>query len=539
MTDSAPTRVRIREAVDADVPGILDLFRQEYSADYPQAESFDDGWLKRSIFGDDVLLLVAEDVESRQAVATASAVFDAGPHSDLMGEFGRLAVRPEYRRMGVGSALMDRLVPFMTGRLHVGVFVNREVHSYSEYVAGKHGFSLVGLLPMRHLFRSREHMALYARHSDRAVELRRGQPRVAPECLPLAEFALESCGLARDVTADEAALAYPADRDFAIETMTDDVMPALLRIERGELQQRDILCPMRRHQGFFQLRSPPATYLVARETGSGASTRPVTAAIGYQHDVADRSVRIVELISREDRATRFLIEELVARLSGSGEVDYVEIDVNAHSPRMQRTLLDTGFLPAAYVPAMALQGAQRVDGVRMCRLLVAPQLDDLERGDATHRIVTQVKRTFARNAVLPQIAASVRALDLCAGLSDEQTARLARAFQVARPAAGDALLSAGEQPFQLTLVVEGGAHARAADGTETSVTGGTHDADIGTAAFLTQSPAREDVTAGDDLLCATLSAESLGALCTQRADIGLTLYRNLAKRLQSDPRGGR
>ena len=50
---------------------------------------------------------VAQDEADGRILGTASVVFDIGAHSDLIGEFGRLAVHPDARGRGVGKLLMD------------------------------------------------------------------------------------------------------------------------------------------------------------------------------------------------------------------------------------------------------------------------------------------------------------------------------------------------------------------------------------------------------------------------------------------------
>ena len=84
--------IRIREAREEDVGQIREIFLAVYGTDYPHRELYDELWLKRSVFTDDALILVAEDQDAGRVVGTASVLFDFGAHSDLVGEFGRLAV---------------------------------------------------------------------------------------------------------------------------------------------------------------------------------------------------------------------------------------------------------------------------------------------------------------------------------------------------------------------------------------------------------------------------------------------------------------
>ena len=58
-------------------------------------------------------------------------------------------------------------------------------------------------------------------------------------------------------------------------------------------------------------------------------------------------VRIIELISLHDHVIRFLLGGLERLCREEWGIDYVEVDVSAYAPRMQRTLLELNFLPAA------------------------------------------------------------------------------------------------------------------------------------------------------------------------------------------------
>ena len=80
-------------------------------------------------------MLVAEDVESGQVYGTASVVFDIGADSDLIGEFGRLAVLPEARGRGLGNRLMEARIEHIRNRLHVAVVENRTPHAFSQKIS--------------------------------------------------------------------------------------------------------------------------------------------------------------------------------------------------------------------------------------------------------------------------------------------------------------------------------------------------------------------------------------------------------------------
>lgn len=83
--------ITAREATGPDVAAIREIFLASYGTDYTDPRYYDDALLTRLVYSDDSLLLVAEDTETGGVVGTASVDLEIGAHSDLVGEFCRLA----------------------------------------------------------------------------------------------------------------------------------------------------------------------------------------------------------------------------------------------------------------------------------------------------------------------------------------------------------------------------------------------------------------------------------------------------------------
>lgn len=111
----------IREATERDAESIRGLFLAAYGTNYAFPQFFEIDFLKKQIYSDDCLLLVAEDVQSGQVLGTASVVFDVGAYTDLVGEFGRLVVHPDGRGRGIANLLMDERLDRVAEHLHVGL----------------------------------------------------------------------------------------------------------------------------------------------------------------------------------------------------------------------------------------------------------------------------------------------------------------------------------------------------------------------------------------------------------------------------------
>jgi GNAT superfamily N-acetyltransferase len=202
--------VVVREADEADATHISAIFRATYGDDYAYPEFYDEKLLKKMIFSDDTIVLVAERTKDGLILGTASVVMDVGAFSDLLGEFGRLAVHPEARGHGVGKLLMEGRLDRIRDRLHIGITEARVVHPYSQKIAETYGFAAVGFLPMKvQIANRREHVAVMYRYFGPSIELRRNNPRIVPEVYRLGVMAMKHAGLPNDLIVDEASAPYP------------------------------------------------------------------------------------------------------------------------------------------------------------------------------------------------------------------------------------------------------------------------------------------------------------------------------------------
>ncbi len=513
--------IRVREACEEDVGQIREIFLAVYGTDYPHQELYDELWLKRSVFADDALILVAEDTESGRVVGTASVIFDFGAHSDLVGEFGRLAVHPDFRRMQVGNLLMEKRLEAIHNRLHVGLVVGRTVHPYAQRISLSHGFIATGFLPLKHVFNYRESFALLARYFGDALTLRRNNPRIIPEAYPLASYVMSQPPLTPDFIVDEDSASYPSGGDYTIEQLQSEGYPALLRIERGRVRNREIFGPMRLDYGFFKLQARRTSYFLARSGGQ------IVGAVGYTMDQVERTVRVFELIALADDVVRFLLAQLEQKCREEMGIEYIEIDVSAYAPRMQRTLLELNFLPVAYVPAMVFYQVERLDIVKMVRLNTLQDLGPLGLTEPVQALADIVMRGFSTCMIAPRMAQAIKEVPLFQGMNSEQATRLAGVCTVREIAFGERLFDQGDPADRLFLVLQG----------ELTISGGHPPVTIGRVcageicgevSLLSSKPHSAAATAEGYVEAAELPQRDLADLIRRRPDIGVIIYRNLA-----------
>jgi hypothetical protein len=406
---------------------------------YSHPEFVDEAYLRKTIYSFNSLALVAEDPAGK-IVATASVVIDLGAYSDLVGEFGRLVVHPNSGGPQIGHRLMSERIKQVAPYLHIGFVDNRVTHTRSQQISLAHDFAPVGFLPIH----NGESVALFVRHFGEALKLRRNDPRVAPQVYGLGQRALKACGIEADAILDEMSPPYGLDEGFEIEEMNARGYATLLRFERGRVKNPEIFSRARLHFGLRTLESHNTSYLLARRGGH------LVGAVGYARDAQlDHAVRIFELVAADDHPIRFLLKELMRRSREEWRVDYVEVDVNAHAPRMQKTLRELGVAPVAYLPASVFHHVKRLDTVRMQRFSVPVRTNGLQLIDEAKPVFEMVLRNLNTRAIQLKLVQLLPATRLGRHLNREQAARLSTLFETVTFDDGDTIVKTGERDARL------------------------------------------------------------------------------------------
>ena len=516
--------IEVRTAVEADAPWIRDIFVASYGDDYAYPDYYDVDQLRRIILSDRELILVAVDPEADRPVATASVILEIGAFTDLVGEFGRLAVHPAWRHRGIGGLLVAERIRRVEGRLHVGVMEARLYHPFTQRLARAHGFVPVGFLPLKIRFGSRrESVSASVRYFGNALALRRNHPRITPESYELACGALQRVGLRGHPLVDEESAPYPVG-SYTVEEMSTSGYADLLRIERGRVKRREIFGPLSLHYGLFRLQASSSCYLLAVRGGQ------VIGGVGYLVDGYEGTARVFELITLEDEAIPFLLRHLLARLSDTSGMDYVEIDVSAYAPRMQRTLLDLGFAPAAYIPALAFHQVERLDAIRMVKLFT-PLEEKVELVSPAREVAELVMASFRRNEVEPRVTEVLDRIELFDGLEHPDVMEIAGSFRVEEYPAGTRIFGPGEPSDEMWIVLSGTVRVQLPE-TGPVGTVGPGEA-LGETALLTRTPHSAEALAQTRIEVAVIRESDLEALVRRRPSIGVVLYRNLAQGLGS------
>ncbi|MCI0521767.1 MAG: GNAT family N-acetyltransferase [Chloroflexi bacterium] len=379
--------MNIRAVCEEDIEAIINLFRLNYGEDYAIPEFYDPMWVKRGIYSDHILWLVIED-EGR-VVASGACMLNAGDYNDNIGEIGRVVVDPTTGGKGLGRALLAALIDASDERVEFAFAEARTVHPKTQKICDRLGLVPLGFLPMAYQMTWRESFIISGQLFGNGRTLREPSAvTLIPEVAPLAKLSLKNLGLEEHLAVQADARPYPSNGQFEVKPLTGEAMVRLLKIEHGRYVEPEIFSALHVDLGYAQLHARKADYLVAEKSGR------IYGAVGFQFEEHDRAVRLVELIGEDDRAQGTLLRLAVEAAESKYHAELLTCDVNAESPRLQQSLLELGFRPAAYLPGMVFHRTHRPDVIKMMKLRVPWELGPLELTEPAQEVFEVVAGIF-------------------------------------------------------------------------------------------------------------------------------------------------
>lgn len=505
--------MNIRPIREEDIEQVIQLFRLNYGDDYAVPEFYDPQWVRRGIYSDHIIWMVIEDEDAQSGisriVASGAAILDFGDYNDQIAEIGRLVVDPSAGGKGLGREMLFALVDASDDRVEFAFGEARTTHIKTQKIFDRAELVPLGFLPMAYPIQWRESWVFSGQLFNNGRSLRSpGAARVIPEVAPVARLALRNLGLEEPLNIVENARPYPFEHNIMIEPLDGPTIARLLKIEQGRLFEPEVFGGLHIDQGISQLKAHKATYLVAR---AGDET---LGAVGYIPDPASQSVRIVELIASDDAVKGCLLRSAVEEAEKVHEAEVLDCDVNANNPRIQRTLLELGFLPAAYVPGMVFHNTARWDVIKMMKLNVAWDPGPIELTASSQAMFDVVMPPFIRR-------------------SEErmrrQPARSLPAFQTLSPLELDFVQQAGEEidvPAGSSLDLDG-LWVVLAGAVECSGTNYRPGEGAGALALLYRRD-RSEIRAAESVRLFHLSSAAFDGLCARHPHLGVKMYRGIA-----------
>ncbi|MBL7076770.1 MAG: GNAT family N-acetyltransferase [Kiritimatiellae bacterium] len=524
--------LQIRDTTEHDVEAVKALFVDAYGPDYPFTDFYDTGWLKKAVFDDDTMFLVAE--LDGKVLGTVSVMFATGGLSDLIGEFGRLVVHHEARGHHAGTELLQTALDRVSDSVRFAFAEARTAHSGSQKILEASGFHAVGFEPLKYKLIERESVVLYATHPAGLEDLRRNNPRVIPEIAPLAMHVLEQVGITPDVIVSDAD-GYPTPRPrgitnkrFLIEDLSERGWSPLLRIERGRVEGREVFGNLSLSHGFFKIRTQKTRYLVARD---GAA---ILGGLGFSHDPIDQKVRIFELIGFDNAVKGALLDEVDRLAREELDAAYIEADVSAYAPELQRTLERLGFMATAYCPSMVFSEVERLDVVRMAKLSAPYFREEIPLTDAAGKTRDIVEFSMLDRREGRDIFRAAGATSIFSGIDEGDTYHLARIGRMRDIADGERLIQKGEAGDRVFVLVSGELRVSVGDREVGRIAAGET---VGEMSLLDENPRSANVIAAGDCRVLEILGTDLQELMARRPRLGMALMRNLAVNLSAKLRG--
>jgi RimJ/RimL family protein N-acetyltransferase len=504
----------------------MKLFLKIYGPDYPFTSFYDPMWLTKSIYSDDNIFIVAK--EKKDIVGTGSVYLTAGGFSDLIGEFGRLVVDPTHGRKGAGSKIMKGLMDSVSDMIQFGFAECRVVHPGAQKISESCGFSPTGFEPNKYrLATSRESVVFVTKLFEPALSLRRNNPRVIANIYPMAAKSMQNLDLPVDMVVEDDVDGYPSEKSFEIKQLQSEGVSPLLRIERGRLKNPEVFGNLSLSYGFFKIATNQSTYLVARENGV------TLGAIGFTIDNIDNKVKVLELIEFDDEVKGFLLESLVKIAPKKYGAQYIEIDVSAYAPRMQKTLDRLGFVPVAYCPSMVFRGVERLDVIRMAKLNFPPDVENIILTPMSKEMFKIAMKDLEVKKIGMEITEITRKSDIFQGLSEGELSQLAQICKMVSYPEGKTICSEGECGSEIFVLAEGQASVRAKKtGDRKSKIGIIRQGEIfGEMSIIEDLPRVADLVTDIDSKLVVIDRFELENLMNKNNHLGKIVMKNVAKGL--------
>lgn len=253
-------------------------------------------------------------------------------------------------------------------------------------------------------------------------------------------------------------------------------------------------------------------------------------AIGFLLEPYEKTAAVVELITLDEKPTRFLLDAFERKCREDWDIKYIETDVSAHAPAMQRTLLELGFLPAAYLPAMVFDRVERLDGIRMVRLNAPLETEGLELDETAQPIADLVLRQFEEFRILPDLEEELQEQAAFAGMSREQIQRIIIASNLKEYEDNDTIFKCGAAGNGACIILDGQVSVYQ-EGKKEPTELLKQGEFVGEVSMLNRAPHHCMAKAKGNVRVLELNLEKIKELIRLRPGVGVQLYKNIARGL--------
>jgi CRP-like cAMP-binding protein len=166
----------------------------------------------------------------------------------------------------------------------------------------------------------------------------------------------------------------------------------------------------------------------------------------------------------------------------------------------------------------------------MSRLLIPLRTSPVLVNWPAKEVAELVLRAFVRSQVQPKIGEAVDRIGLFEGLADEQARRLAGMFEYRRLEDGTTVFTQGETSQEMYIILSGSLDVFVEGATRPVGSVGAGEC-LGEVALLSNAGHSASALAVEPVELGVLTREALTDLIRQRPDVGVVLFRNVARGL--------
>ncbi len=340
--------INVRLAKTLDMRRIQMLYAEVYGAAYPIPIIMDKDKMRSAIADDEYYWLVAEC----QGRIVGSLVYAVDLRYRNSKAFGAV-VSLEFRKMDLAQTMMKLVLDDITERANLVdlVYATTRTANYApQKLTESLGFVKLGIFPNTHKVHDNETHCLTAYFTERALQRRRGTPRIIPEIAPFYEI------VRRQMKLDDPELADVkgeySDHKKKIPLLNFEVITAPEFVKNRYKKTA--------HNSFFEHIVMPF-----HEPNLILITPDQSTEVYLTYSEKDKYSVVVGGVTSESNFA--VVLESVAQKVRELDMAYVEVIIDAYSPEIQRDALDARFIPSAYFPCAKRMEETRYDCVVFSR----------------------------------------------------------------------------------------------------------------------------------------------------------------------------
>jgi hypothetical protein len=381
------------------------------------------------------------------------------------------------------------------------------------------GFLPCGFLPGKFFGETRVGAVVYSFLPETARNARRPHPELIPGARDLAVHVLKAQGLIEDIEVREDAAAYPTECTYTITTLDADAVQTML-LNTNQEEHETFVC-LQSTQTRLHIPLADAHFIAAKDGDK------IIGAIGYHIDPFDKRIHIDQALVLEGEPQGFILANLIQAVTEQGCPEYWEVTVNCHSPRIQKTFDQLGFIPCAFFPAFGMEHGMRSDAIKMVKLTEGYEAELPELTSASKTVFELVDTIFRESSVGTAVLKLLRDLKIFRGVGEGALRRVARIFSQKLYRAGETIFEEGSAGREMYVVERGEIEIRTKDGSKLL---GTikNGAVLGEIAFLNAEPRTASAVARTSTIVRIVERNDFDKLIQRELHLGQTFFQNVA-----------